>query len=294
MAATLAARWNNLTRGASSMLLASPLAAILLLFVVAPLLAVLTVSFFRYDNFAVIPAFILENYQSVLTSRLTLSLYLTMIKLAALTWACTLVIGCRLLPSVSRSQQADRHRAVPGVHRTVLDVKHHPDDLVAAVARQARCDQSSTDGDRSDRSAVAIPALLGFFGSRFLCSSVHHLHDRADIQMSRIDPALFEAALDAGAGRLRTMILVVLPLTKSGIVLGSVFVVTLVMGDFYVVKIMSGGGDASVVSAMVDDISTLLFPHAAASAVILLIVLSVVIAAIMRVVDVRRELVGDR
>jgi hypothetical protein len=37
-----------------------------------------------------------------------------------------------------------------------------------------------------------------------------------------------------------------------------------------------------------------LFPHAAASAVILLIVLSVVIAAIMRLVDVRRELVGDR
>ena len=61
-----------------------------------------------------------------------------------------------------------------------------------------------------------------------------------------------------------------------------------------VVKIMSGGGDASVVSAMVDDISTLLFPHAAASAVILLIVLSVVIAGIMRLVDVRRELVGDR
>jgi hypothetical protein len=38
----------------------------------------------------------------------------------------------------------------------------------------------------------------------------------------------------------------------------------------------------------------LLFPHAAASAVILLIVLSVMIAAIMRLVDVRRELVADR
>jgi putative spermidine/putrescine transport system permease protein len=93
MAATLAARRNNQGGMASSILLASPLAAILLLFVVAPLLAVVTVSFFRYDNFAVIPAFTLENYQSVLTSRLTLSLYLTMIKLAALTWACTLVIG---------------------------------------------------------------------------------------------------------------------------------------------------------------------------------------------------------
>ena len=33
---------------------------------------------------------------------------------------------------------------------------------------------------------------------------------------------------------------------------------------------------------MVDDISTLLFPHAAASAVILLMVLSLAMAAIMR------------
>ena len=38
----------------------------------------------------------------------------------------------------------------------------------------------------------------------------------------------------------------------------------------------------------------LLFPHAAASGVILLIVLSLVIATIMRMVDVRRELVGER
>ncbi len=88
--------------------------------------------------------------------------------------------------------------------------------------------------------------------------------------MSRIDRALFEAAPDAGAGRLQTVLLVVVPLVKSGIVLGSVFVVTLVMGDFYVVKVMSGGGRASVVSAMVDDISVLLFPHAAANAVFLI------------------------
>ena len=60
------------------------------------------------------------------------------------------------------------------------------------------------------------------------------------------------------------MLLVVLPLTRSGIVLGSIFVVTLVMGDFYVVKVMSGGGSASVVSAMYDNVSTLLFPPAAA------------------------------
>ncbi|MDB5848979.1 MAG: putative transporter, permease protein, partial [Rhodoferax sp.] len=112
--------------------------------------------------------------------------------------------------------------------------------------------------------------------------------------MNRIDRNLFEAAFDAGASRLETLLLVVLPLTKSGIVMGSIFVITLVMGDFYVVKVMSGGGSASVVSAMYDNVSTLLFPPAAASAVILLLILTVLIAVLTRFVDVRRELVQQR
>src|SRR5690606_1406424 len=52
--------------------------------------------------------------------------------------------------------------------------------------------------------------------------------------MSRIDRSLFEAARDAGASRLATLFQVVLPLCRSGIALGSIFVITLVMGDFYV------------------------------------------------------------
>ena len=112
--------------------------------------------------------------------------------------------------------------------------------------------------------------------------------------MSRIDRKLFEAARDAGAGRFKTLVLVVLPLARSGIVMGSIFVITLVMGDFYVVKVMSGGGSASVVSAMYDNVSTLLFPPAAASAVILLLILTVLIAMLTRFVDVRQELVQQR
>ena len=57
MSAAQATRRGDQPRVVSSMLLALPLALILLFFVVAPLLAVVTVSFFRYDNFAVIPGF---------------------------------------------------------------------------------------------------------------------------------------------------------------------------------------------------------------------------------------------
>jgi putative spermidine/putrescine transport system permease protein len=110
--------------------------------------------------------------------------------------------------------------------------------------------------------------------------------------MARIDRAIIEAAVDAGANAWQVIREVVLPLSKSGIALGSIFVVTLVMGDFFVVKIMSGGQSASVVLAMSNEIALLQYPPAAASAVVLMLLVILMVAAILRLVDVRQELSG--
>jgi len=110
--------------------------------------------------------------------------------------------------------------------------------------------------------------------------------------MARIDPAVVEAAVDAGASRLRVIREIVVPLSKTGIAMGSIFVVALVMGDFFVVKIMSGGQSASVVLAMSNEIAVLQYPPAAASAVVLLGVVTAMVAGILRIVDVRKELAG--
>ena len=78
--------------------------------------------------------------------------------------------------------------------------------------------------------------------------------------MARIDRSLLEAARDAGAGRFRIVWEIVLPLSKTGIALGSIFVVTQVMGDFFVVKVMSGGQSTSVVSALYNQVSSAAIP----------------------------------
>ena len=110
--------------------------------------------------------------------------------------------------------------------------------------------------------------------------------------MARIDRSLIEAAVDAGAGRFRVLTEVVIPLSRTGIALGSIFVISLVMGDFFVVKIMSGGRCASVVIAVFEDVILLFYPPAAASAVVLLIIVTMIVSFILRVVDVRKELTG--
>ena len=80
--------------------------------------------------------------------------------------------------------------------------------------------------------------------------------------MARIDKRVVEAAIDAGASRFDIMRLIIVPLSKSGIALGSIFVVSIVMGDFFVIKVMSGGGSASVVGAFYEDVGVLQYPSA--------------------------------
>ena len=54
--------------------------------------------------------------------------------------------------------------------------------------------------------------------------------------MMRIDRSLLEAARDAGASGWQTLRFVIVPLCKPGIAIGSIFIVTIVMGDFVTVR----------------------------------------------------------
>lgn len=79
-------------------------------------------------------------------------------------------------------------------------------------------------------------------------------------------------------------------LAKLGIMIGSIFVVTLVMGDFITVRFMSGSQSASVGRLIQNEIALLQYPAAAASAVVPLLTVLIMIAVVMRLVDIRKEL----
>jgi len=108
--------------------------------------------------------------------------------------------------------------------------------------------------------------------------------------MLRIDRALLEAAADAGASPRQVLTNVVIPLSAPGIVIGSIFVVTIVMGDFVTVGVMGGQQIASVGKMINTHMGALQFPPAAAHAVILLASVLLIIWGLTRFVDIRKEL----
>ena len=80
----------------------------------------------------------------------------------------------------------------------------------------------------------------------------------------------------------------IIPLTKP-IMIGTIFVVALVMGDFRTVRLQ----ECSIHNMgrlIQNDIALLQYPSASATAVILLATVLILIGTLLRFVDIRKEL----
>ena len=71
----------------------TPLTLVFALFLVVPIVTIVVVSFWDYDEYRILPDFIFENYIYLLTSHVTLTTYINTLKYAALTWIFTFAIG---------------------------------------------------------------------------------------------------------------------------------------------------------------------------------------------------------
>ncbi|MGB3300364.1 MAG: ABC transporter permease, partial [Phormidesmis sp.] len=74
-------------------LLAAPQALILFMFLVLPIVMIFVVSFWQFNVYSMTPAFTLDNYLGIFTSKVTLSTYLNTVKYVVLVWGLCLAIA---------------------------------------------------------------------------------------------------------------------------------------------------------------------------------------------------------
>jgi putative spermidine/putrescine transport system permease protein len=284
----------RLRRAIISWLYISPLVLVLIPFFVLPIAVVVVASVFETDGFGgLIPTFTLSNYASVLTSGLTLNLYLATLKFTLLTWFFTLLIGFFIAYFLVFHV---RNQLLAIGLFLLCTVPFWTSNIIRMISWIPLLGKEGLINSALLGLGI-IHEPLGFLLYSSFAVVVAYVHQLTIFMvvpifnsMARIDKRVVEAAIDAGASRFEIMRLIIVPLSKSGVALGSIFVVSIVMGDFFVTKVMSGGGSASVVGAFYEDISVLQYPTAAASAVILTVVLMAAVALILRTVDIRKEI----
>ena len=280
-------------RAIPAWLQAATLAFVLGVFLLVPILTVVVVSFWDYDSTRLIPGFVLENYREVLGEGVTWRIYLSTLRFAAITWAITLGVGFTVAYFLAFHVASTLWQMVFFQLCTIPFLTSNIIRMISWIpflGRNGLINQALQGMGITDH-----PLEFLLFSDFAVVLAFVHLYTLFMVvpifnTMMRIDRALIEAARDAGASGWAVVTNVIIPLSLPGIAIGSIFVVTLVMGDFITVRLMSGGQSASVGVMMSNAISLLQYPAAAAHAVVLLAVVLLMVAAILRVVDIRKEL----
>ena len=272
---------------------AAPLAIILGGFLVIPIIMIVVVSFWGATEWSIYPAFQFDNYEFLFSSWVTYSVFLKTFKYALLTWALTLLIGFTVAYFL-----AFHVRNLPWQIALFLlcTVPFWTSNIIRMISwipflgRNGIANQTLLSWGIVDE-----PLEWLLFSDFSVILAFVHLYTLFMVvpifnSMMRIDRSLLEAATDGGANGLQTLWNVVIPLCKPGIMIGTIFVVTLVMGDFITVRFMSGSQSANVGRLISNDIGLLLYPSACATAVVLLCTVLIIIAIFLRLVDIRKEL----
>ena len=289
-------RWNN-----TPLLQVAPLGAVFLLFFIVPLVLTLIVSFWDYTEYAIIPDFTFRNYQEIFegcVTRLpdlcmTFKTYWSTFKFSFMVWLLTLVIGFTVSYFLRFHVRTVTMQVVLFLLCTIPFWTSNVIRMIAWIpllGRNGLVNQGLLEVGLVDQGLDWL--LYSEFSVTLAFVHLYTLFMIVPIfnSMLRIDESLLEAAYDAGASGWQTLVNVVIPLCRPGIAIGSIFVITIIMGDFITIGIMGGQQIASIGKVIHVEMQYLQFPAAAANAVILLAAVLMIIYGLTRVVDIRKEL----
>jgi putative spermidine/putrescine transport system permease protein len=278
---------------------AAPLAAVFVVFFLLPLALIVMVSFWQATDYELIPAFTPQAYLDIFNgcfdggACVSGRTYLSTLKFSLLVWLVTGLIGFTVAYFLAFHVRSVLWQTVLFILCTVPFWTSNVIRMVSWIPLLGR--NGLVNDTLLAAGVVNEPVEWLLFSDFSVVLAFVHLYTMFMIvpifnSMMRIDRSLIEAARDNGASAWQTVWFVVVPLCKTGIIIGSIFVIALVMGDFITVGVMGGQQIASVGKTIQVQAGVLQFPAAAANAVALLAVVLLMIWALMRLVDLRKEL----
>ena len=259
------------------------------------------VSLWNYTEYSLVPDVTQRNYVEMFEGCSDLSnglcttfrTYISTLKLCGMVWAITLLLGFTVAYFLCFHVRSDGVRMGLFLLCTAPFLTSNVIRMISWIPLLGR--EGAVNQALLAARLVDAPQDWLLFSPFSVVLAFVHLYTLFVVvpvfnSMMRIDHRLLEAARDAGASGWQTLWHVVVPLTKPGIVIGSIFVIVLVMGDFVTIGVMGWQQIASVGKIIQVQMSYLQFPAAAAQAVVLLALVLIIIAIMTKLVDIRREL----
>jgi putative spermidine/putrescine transport system permease protein len=263
------------------------------LFLVLPIAMMVYVSFWTQTTFKIEPTLTLKSWQTFFSSETYLDSFWTTIRIWLIVLASTLVVG---YPTALFVGLFVRNKTLSTVLLVLCVIPFWTSFLIRVLAWRPMLGKEGAINiilQALHITSTPIDALL--FTELSVIIGMTQIYcvfmvGPIAFMLSRIDPNIIEAARDLGAGFLRIFRTIILPLSMPGVVVGAIFVSVMVLGEFATSAALSGRKVNLLGNIIVTQVGSLKWAFAAVVGVVLTLLMAIVVAALLRVVDLRREL----
>ncbi len=263
------------------------------LFLVVPMLMMVYVSFWTQTTFAISPKLTLKSWQFFFSSATYLDALWTTVRLWLITLAATLLIG---YPVALYIGLFVRNKTIQTILLVACVVPFWTSFLIRVVAwRPMLGTEGAVNIILLKLGLITQPITALLFTELSVVIGMTQVYvvfmvGPIAFMLSRIEPSLFEAARDLGAGWGRIFRTIILPLSMPGVVVGAIFVSVMVLGEFATPAALSGRKVNLLGNIIVSQVGSLKWAFAAVVGVVLTVLMAVAVAGLLRFVNLREEL----
>ena len=263
------------------------------LFLVVPMLMIFYVSFWTQTTFKIDPKLTLDSWQQFFGSEAYLSSLWTTVRIWLIVLTATFVIG---YPTALYVGLFVKSKTLSTILLVVCVIPFWTSFLIRVLAWRPMLGKEGAINILLMKAGIItqpIEALL--FTELSVIIGMTQIYcvfmvGPIAFMLGRIDPNIIEAARDLGAGFWRIFRKIIFPLSLPGVVVGSIFVTVMVLGEFATASALSGRKVNLLGNIIVTQVGSLKWALASVVGVILTIITAIVISLFLRIVDLKREL----
>jgi len=265
----------------------------MLLFLVLPILMMVYVSFWTQTTFTIKPVLTLQSWITFFSSDTYLGALWTTVRIWLLVLVATVVVG---YPAALFVGLFVKNKTLQTVLLVLCVIPFWTSFLIRVLAwRPMLGKEGAINMILMKLGIVTHPIEVLLFSELSVIIGMTQIYcvfmvGPIAFMLGRIEPAIIEAAQDLGAGFWRIFRTIILPMSMPGVVVGAIFVSVMVLGEFATSAALSGRKVNLLGNIIVTQVGSLKWAFAAVAGVVLTLLMGLVVAALLRVVDLRKEL----
>jgi putative spermidine/putrescine transport system permease protein len=265
----------------------------MVLFLVVPLLMMVYVSFWTQTTFAISPELTTKSWETFFASETYFGALLRTLRIWLTVLFLTLLIG---YPTALFIGQFVRNKTLQTMLLVACVIPFWTSFLIRVLAwRPMLGKEGAVNILLQNLGLIDQPIEVLLFTELSVIIGMVQIYvvfmvGPIAFMLARIDESLIEAARDLGASAWTIFRKIIFPLSLPGVVVGAIFVSVMVLGEFATASALSGRKVNLLGNIIVTQVGSLKWAFAAVVGVILTVVMAVVITALLRVVNLRKEL----